>query len=83
MKLAGIESRVVTAGLLVASLAGFTMMVLRPGAGGRFDIVETTHDVFTTDVPYPVTIDLPTLTAEWNETWEGIRSRNLGAGEDR
>jgi len=42
MKLTGIELRVVTAGLLVASLAGFTMMVA--GAG----------DAFSTFLGYPI-----------------------------
>ncbi|GAA2623154.1 Uma2 family endonuclease [Paractinoplanes durhamensis] len=55
--------------------AGFTLMVLRPDGKGRFDVVESTHDVFTTTEPYPVTIDLPALTTRWRKRWERIRPR--------
>jgi Uma2 family endonuclease len=34
----------------------------RPGKAGAYDVVTSTSKVFTTDVPYPVTIDLPALT---------------------
>jgi Uma2 family endonuclease len=34
------------------------------GDSGRYEFVSATDEVFTTEVPYPVTIDLPALTAE-------------------
>ncbi|GIE93643.1 Uma2 family endonuclease [Paractinoplanes rishiriensis] len=58
--------------------AGFTLMVFRPRAkGGGFDMVDSTHDVFSTKRPYPVTIDLPTLTERWRKRWERIRSAGV------
>ena len=35
----------------------------RPGDNGAYDIFRSTDKIFTTDLPYPVTIDLPGLTA--------------------
>jgi hypothetical protein len=34
----------------------------RIGAGGQYELITSTNKVFTTDVPYPATIDLPALT---------------------
>jgi hypothetical protein len=56
--------------------AGFTLMVFRLEANGRYDLVESTHGTFTTTEPYPITLDLPTLTAMWRKRWERIRSVN-------
>lgn len=42
---------------------GIELSEFRPGAGGHYEIMSSTTGIFTTDVPYPVTIDLPALTA--------------------
>ena len=41
---------------------GIVLTEFRPGENGVYEIVTSTNKVFTTDVPYPVTIDLPKLT---------------------
>ena len=41
---------------------GIVLTEFRPGDNGVYEIVTSTNKVFTTDVPYPVTIDLPKLT---------------------
>jgi Uma2 family endonuclease len=42
---------------------GIVLTEFRPGANGDYEQVGSSNGVFTTDVPYPVTIDLPALTA--------------------
>lgn len=41
---------------------GVVLTEFRIGQGGQYDMITSTNRVFTTDVPYPVTIDLPALT---------------------
>ena len=41
---------------------GIVLTEYQPDAGGEYEIVSSTDKVFTTDVPFPVTIDLPALT---------------------
>ena len=41
---------------------GIVLSQFRPGPGGDYEMVGSTKDVFKTDVPFPVTIDLPALT---------------------
>jgi len=36
---------------------------LRLGTGGSYEMVDSTRDLFTTMLPFPLTIDLPALTA--------------------
>jgi Uma2 family endonuclease len=43
--------------------AGMVLTEYRPGRSGEYEIVRSTNKVFETDMPYPVTIDLPALTA--------------------
>ncbi len=40
-----------------------TLTEFTPGANGDYDIAGHTDGLFTTDRPYPVTLDLPALTA--------------------
>jgi Uma2 family endonuclease len=40
------------------------------GDSGRYEFVSATDQVFTTEVPYPVTVDLPALTAQRDEASE-------------
>jgi Uma2 family endonuclease len=42
---------------------GIVLSQFRPGPGGDYEMIGSTRDVFTTDVPFPVTIDLPAFTA--------------------
>jgi len=42
---------------------GVTLTEFGIGANGEYDIVTSTNKVFTTDLPYPITIDVPALTA--------------------
>jgi Uma2 family endonuclease len=41
---------------------GIVLSEFRPGANGDYELVSSTDRLFRTDVPYPVTIDLPALT---------------------
>lgn len=41
---------------------GIVLTEFRIGDNGAYEMVTSTNKVFTTDVPYPVTIDLPKLT---------------------
>jgi Uma2 family endonuclease len=41
---------------------GIVLTEFRPGKSGSYDVVTSTSKLFVTDVPYPVTIDLPALT---------------------
>ena len=43
--------------------SGMVLTEFRPGPTGQYEIVRSTDKVFETDTPYPVTIDLPALTA--------------------
>lgn len=42
---------------------GIVLSQFRPGPSGDYEMVGSTKDVFQADVPFPVTIDLPALTA--------------------
>jgi Uma2 family endonuclease len=42
---------------------GLVLTEFRPGENGAYEIVTSTSKMFTTEVPYPITIDLPALTA--------------------
>ena len=46
----------------------------RPGDNGVYEIFRSTDKVFTTDVPYTVTIDLPRLTARRRALLERSRA---------
>ena len=37
----------------------------RRAPGGGFETVTRTREVFTTEVPYPVTVDLPAISKWW------------------
>jgi hypothetical protein len=41
---------------------GIVLTEFRPGENGDYVLVSSTNQIFTTDVPCPVTIDLPALT---------------------
>ncbi|MEV0898995.1 Uma2 family endonuclease [Actinoplanes sp. NPDC049802] len=53
---------------------GVVMTVFRPAEDGKYERVISTVDVFHTDDPYPITIDLPALTA--------LRDKYLAAQEE-
>jgi hypothetical protein len=42
---------------------GIVLPRLRLGAAGGYEMVDSTREVCTTVLPFPVTIDLPALTA--------------------
>lgn len=46
---------------------GTVLTQYRRGPNGRYEPVQDADGIFTTDVPYPVTIDLPELTARATE----------------
>ncbi|MGK5678741.1 Uma2 family endonuclease [Actinoplanes sp. URMC 104] len=53
---------------------GVVLTEFRLSDNGRYDTVTSTNKVFTTDVPYPITIDVPALTAlrdEYSEAQQG------------
>jgi hypothetical protein len=50
------------------------MTVFERNQAGQYERVAGTSKVFSTDVPYPITIDLPALTA--------LRDKYLAARED-
>jgi Uma2 family endonuclease len=52
---------------------GVVMTVLQRSGSGHYEQVASTDKVFNTDVPYPITIDLPALTA--------LRDKYLAAQE--
>jgi Uma2 family endonuclease len=56
---------------------GIVLTEFRPGAGGDYEIFTSTRQIFSTDVPYPVTLDLPALTARRRAVLE--RARTIGA----
>lgn len=43
---------------------GIVLSRFQPGPHGEYEMVGSTKGVFSTDVPFPVTIDLPALTAQ-------------------
>jgi Uma2 family endonuclease len=55
---------------------GIVLTEFRPGVTGDYEIVGSTSQVFTTDVPYPVSIDVPALTARRKALIEGSRPRD-------
>jgi Uma2 family endonuclease len=48
--------------------AGIVLAEFRLGDAGQYELLTETAKVFTTDVPFPVTVDLPALTAMRQET---------------
>jgi Uma2 family endonuclease len=42
---------------------GVVLTEFQIGDTGRFDIATSTNKIFTTDVPFPITVDVPALTA--------------------
>jgi hypothetical protein len=54
---------------------GIVLNEYRLAEGGGFDLVCTTSKVFTTDEPYPVTIDLPALTARRDAILNQVRAQ--------
>jgi Uma2 family endonuclease len=55
---------------------GIVLTEFRPGPSGDYEIVGSTDQVFSTDVPYPVTIDLPALTARRRALLERARPQD-------
>jgi hypothetical protein len=55
---------------------GVVLSRYRPGADGAYEMVGSTSGVFTTEVPFPVTIDLPALTAQRDLFAPGVRARD-------
>ena len=53
---------------------GIVLTEFRIGDDGAYEMVTSTNKVFTTDVPYPVTIDLPKLTDRRRELLARSRS---------
>jgi Uma2 family endonuclease len=54
---------------------GVVLTEFRLGDNGQYDLVTSTNKVFTTDVPYPVTIDVPALTELLEEYRRAERDR--------
>lgn len=52
---------------------GIVLTEFRIGADGEYEIVSSTNKEFTTDAPYPVTIDMSALTARQQELLDDIR----------
>lgn len=55
---------------------GIVLSQFRPGANGDYEMFGSTRDVFTTDVPFPVKLDLPALTAQRRLLLEGARPQD-------
>jgi hypothetical protein len=53
---------------------GMVLAQFRPDDAGQDDMAGSTNQVFTTDVPCPVTIDLPALTARRRAMIERARA---------
>ena len=47
----------------------------QPGPTGEYEATGSTRGVFETDVPFPVTLDLPALTARREALLERSRER--------
>jgi Uma2 family endonuclease len=54
---------------------GIVLIEYRRGDNGVYDLVSTTDKVFTTEEPYPITIDLPALTAQRDATPKRARAK--------
>jgi Uma2 family endonuclease len=54
---------------------GIVLNEYRLGDNGGYDLVSTTDKVFTTDEPYPITIDLPALTARRDAILKRARAK--------
>jgi Uma2 family endonuclease len=54
---------------------GITLTRYQPGPSGEYETVGSTRGVFETDVPFPVTLDLPALTARRRALLERSRER--------
>jgi Uma2 family endonuclease len=52
---------------------GVVLSEFHPGANGDYEIVRSTREVFVTDTPYPITLDLPALTARRRALLERAR----------
>jgi Uma2 family endonuclease len=55
---------------------GIVLSVFRPGPGGDYEMACSTRQIFNSDVPYPVTIDLPALTARRNAILEAVSPKD-------
>ncbi|MEU8231883.1 Uma2 family endonuclease [Actinoplanes sp. NPDC048967] len=55
---------------------GIVLSQFRPGPNGEYEMVGSTRGVFSTDVPFPVTIDLPALTAQSQEMLDHARAEH-------
>jgi hypothetical protein len=53
--------------------SGLVLTEFGPGENGSYEILGSTDKVFTTEAPYPVTIDLPALTARCQAMLEHAR----------
>lgn len=54
---------------------GIVLSVFQPGPTGDYEMVSSTRQVFHSAVPYPVTLDLPALTARRNAIVEAVRTQ--------
>jgi hypothetical protein len=59
----------------VLSPMGASITEFRPAAGGWLVARRRTDEVFTTDDPFPVFVDLPRMAVRWPETFEYIAPR--------
>jgi Uma2 family endonuclease len=55
---------------------GIVLSAFRRSPDGGYDLVRSTRQVFHTDTPYPITIDLPALTARRNAFLEAARLKD-------
>jgi hypothetical protein len=55
---------------------GIVLTEFGPGDNGSYEILRSTDKVFTTEAPYPATIDLPALTARRLATLEHARLKD-------
>jgi hypothetical protein len=54
---------------------GASLTEFRLAAGGGLVVERCTDEVFTTDDPFPVFVDLPRMSVRWPETFEYIAPR--------
>ncbi|WP_412740864.1 Uma2 family endonuclease [Krasilnikovia sp. MM14-A1259] len=55
---------------------GIVLTAFQPGDTGEYEIVASTNKVFTTEVPFPVTVDLPALTERRRTLLERARPQD-------
>jgi Uma2 family endonuclease len=53
---------------------GMVLTQYRMAGAGEYEVVTNTNEIFSTRLPYPVTIDLPALTARWRAALERAKS---------